>query len=105
MHFSSKKAYKNTPGGFLLFAICGKIVPVMRACLVNTPKKKWKNENLGTEGNEANEVELRMRPSKCEPPRSCRRESAVPARPKHRLVEQPACGFIRNPPTHVGSYG
>jgi hypothetical protein len=35
MHFSSKKAYENTPGGFLVFAICGKMVGMMKYKTVN----------------------------------------------------------------------
>src|SRR5580692_6634022 len=49
-------------------------------------RAKTRNENNGTEGNEENEVELRMCPSKFEPPGSRRRESAVPARPNHLLA-------------------
>jgi len=110
MHFSSKKAYKNTPVGFLPFAICGKIVPEMRACLANTPKKKWKNEKRGREGREENEVELRVRQSNAEPTRSRRREEAVPAPlPSlwpmcHGAEEQPTGPFNQNPPRYFGGY-
>ena len=65
---------------------------------------KRNNEHSETEGHEKNEFEMRMRSSTFEAPRSCRRESAVPARPEHRLGEQSACEVVRNPPRYLGDY-
>jgi hypothetical protein len=50
-HFSSKKAYKNTPGGFLVFQNCGKIVVAMRE-ICKWPAGKW---------DERSETEIRKR--------------------------------------------
>jgi len=66
---------------------------------------KRKNEKPGPKGNEANEVEMRLRSSKRKPPCSRRGQEAVLGRPQHGADERPAGVVIPNPPPHLGGYG